>query len=176
MSLGADFGSPDDGDSVAADAAVDHGITVAIASGNAGDYYDIGGSPGDAVKAITAANTVDAASQVDHVHVSAPAGIAGDYGAERSVAYAWDTRPDLSGSVVALSDPADKDGCLPLSATDKGLVAGKVAFLEWTDDDTVRRCGSAARSGNVASAGAVGFIFADDAETFSAGITGSAVI
>jgi subtilisin family serine protease len=176
MSLGADFGSPDDGDSVAANLATDQGVTVVIASGNGGDYYDIGGSPGDAVKAITVANTVDAASQIDHVHVSAPGGIAGDYGAERSVAYDWGTRPDLSGTVVALSDPANKDGCAPLSEADRALVAGRVGFLEWADDDTVRRCGSAARSTALAHAGAVGFVLADDAESFSAGITGSAVI
>jgi subtilisin family serine protease len=176
MSLGADFGSPDDGDSVATNAAVDLGITVAIASGNAGDYYDIGGAPGGAVKAITAANTVDASSRIDHVHVSAPAGIAGDYGAERSIAYDWAAKPDLSGTLVPLSDPANKDGCSPLSPADAAAVLGKVAFLEWTDDSTVRRCGSAARAGNVATAGAVGFVFADDGETFAAGITGSATI
>ena len=173
MSLGADFGSPDDGDSVAANLATDQGITVVVASGNAGDYYDIGGSPGDAVKAITAANTVDAASRIDHVHVSAPAGAVGDYGAERSVAYDYATLPDLSGAVVALTDPDNKDGCDPLSAADAALVAGKIGFLEWTGDDAERRCGSVARSTNLADAGAIGFIFADDAETFAAGITGS---
>ncbi len=176
MSLGADFGSPDDGDSVASNLATDHGITVVVASGNAGDYYDIGGSPGDAAKVITAANTVDASSVIDHLNVTAPAPIAGPYGAERSVAYDWATKPDLAGAVVAPSDAANKDGCSPFSDADKALLAGKVAFLEWTADDTVRRCGSAARAANVVAAAGIGFVFADDAETFSAGITGSAVI
>ena len=49
-------------------------------------------------------------------------------------------------------------------------------FLQWTDDTTVRRCGSAGRSGNAANAGAIGAIFGEDQETFTAGITGSAVI
>ena len=63
-----------------------------------------------------------------------------------------------------------------MSAADVAKVTGKIAFLEWTDDDTKRACGSVTRSGNVAAAHAIGFIFADDAETFAAGITGSAAI
>jgi subtilisin family serine protease len=176
MSLGADFGSPDDGDSVATNAAVDKGINVVIASGNAGDYYDIGGSPGDAVKAITAANTVDAYNQIDHLAAKIGGAAAVNYGAERSVAYDWATKPDLAGAVVALTQTTNKDGCDVLNAADAAAVAGKIAFLEWTDTDSNRRCGSVARSGNVAAAGATGFIFADDAETFAAGITGSATI
>ena len=176
MSLGADFGSPQDGDSVASNAATVLGITVVIASGNGGDYYDIGGSPGDAAKAIAVAATVDAYDQLDAVHVSAPAAIVGDYGATRAGAYDWANDPDLAGQLVPLSDPANLDGCDPLSPADAAAVSGKVAFLEWTDDDTVRRCGSVTRSGNVAAAGAIGSVFADDHESISAGITGSATI
>jgi subtilisin family serine protease len=176
MSLGADYGSPEDADSVATNAAVDLGINVVVASGNGGDYYDVGGSPGDAVKSIAVANSVDAYSQIDSVHVSSPPSIVGDYGAERSVAYDWGSDPDLAGTLVALSSATNKDGCDVLSPTDAAAVNGKVAFLEWTDDDTVRRCGSATRSGHVAAAGAIGAVFADDEETFAAGITGSAVI
>ena len=175
MSLGSDFGSPQDGDSVLSNADSALGISVVIAAGNGGDLYDIGGSPGNATRAIGVAASVDAYSQIDSLHVSAPAGIAGDYGAERSVAFDW-TGGDLSGNVVALTQSSNKDGCDPLNGADTALVAGKIAFLEWTDDDTVRRCGSAARSANVAAAGAIGAIFADDEESFAAGITGSAVI
>jgi subtilisin family serine protease len=176
MSLGSDFGSPQDGDSVASNAASALGISVVVASGNGGDYYDIGGSPGDATRTIAVANSIDASNQIDTLHVSAPASVAGTYGAERSVAYDWANDPDLSGVVAPKLSAGNEDGCDPLSVTDATKVAGKIAFLEWTDDDTVRRCGSVARSGNVAAAGAIGFIFADDAETFAAGITGSAVI
>jgi subtilisin family serine protease len=174
MSLGADFGSPDDADSVATNRATGFGITVVVASGNAGDIYDAGGSPGNAVTAIAAANTVDALSKLDHVHVSAPAGIAGDYGATRAVAYDWATKPDLAGPVVAPSNSANKDGCDPL--TGETALNGKVAFLEWTDNDPARRCGSAARAANVQAVGGIGFVLADDAETFEAGILGSAAI
>ena len=176
MSLGADFGSPQDADALATNAAVDLGINVVVASGNGGDLYDVGGSPGNAVKAIAVANSLDAYNQIDSVHVTAPAGIAGDYGAERSVAYDWVNDPDLAGTLVALTQSTNLDGCDPLNAADTAAVAGKVAFLEWTDDDATRRCGSAARSANIVAAGGIGAVFADDEETFAAGITGSAVI
>jgi subtilisin family serine protease len=176
MSLGADFGSPQDGDSILSNQASDLGISVVVASGNGGDYYDVGGSPGDATKVIAVANTVDAYAQLDSVHVDSPGAIAGDYGATRSVIYDWNNDPDLSGTLVALTEADNLDGCDPLNAADAALVAGKVAFLEWDDDDATRRCGSVTRSGNVAAAGAIGFVFASNAEIFSAGITGSAVI
>ena len=175
MSLGSDYGSPQDGDSVLANLASELGINVVVASGNGGDFYDVGGSPGNAVRTIAVANSVDAYSQVDALHVSAPPSIAGDYAAERSIAYDWANNPDLSGTVVKLTDPSNLDGCDPLNSTDAAAVAGNIAFLEWTDDSTVRRCGSAARSANIVAAGAIGGIFADDEESFAAGITGSAV-
>jgi subtilisin family serine protease len=175
MSLGSDYGSSDDGDSIASDAAVDAGITVAVASGNAGDFTDVGGSPGDANKVITVANSLDASNVIDALNVSAPGAIAGSYGAERSVAYDYTTKPDLSGDVVKVAEATNPDGCAPLDAADAAAVSGNIAFVEWTDGAT-RRCGSAARALNLSTAGASGFIFADDAEAFSAGITGSDVI
>jgi subtilisin family serine protease len=176
MSLGADFASPQDGDSVESNAASALGVSVVAAAGNAGDVFDIGGSPGNAQSVIGVAASVDAYNQIDSLTVSAPLSIAGDYGAERSVAYDWANDPDLSGDLVALSDATNKDGCDPLNGTDAAAVNGKVAFLEWTDNDTNRRCGSVARSANVEAAGAIGAVFADDQEAFEAGITGSADI
>jgi subtilisin family serine protease len=173
MSLGADFASPQDGDAVESNAASALGVSVVAAAGNAGDLFDVGGSPGNAQSVIGVAASVDAYNQIDTLHVSAPAGIAGPYGAERSVAYDWANDPDLSGNVVPLTQAGNLDGCDPLNATDAAAVAGKIAFLEWTDDSTVRRCGSVGRSTNVFNAGAIGAIFADDEETFAAGITGS---
>jgi subtilisin family serine protease len=175
MSLGADYASPQDGDAVLSNAASALGVSVVAAAGNAGDIYDVGGSPGNAQRVIGVAAGLDAYSQIDHVHVSAPAAIAGDYGAERSVAYDWANKPDLSGTVVPLTQSTNLDGCAPLNSTDAAAVNGKVAFLEWTDGPN-RRCGSVARSTNVKNAGAIGFIFADDQEAFAAGITGSTSI
>jgi subtilisin family serine protease len=173
MSLGSDFGSPQDGDAVASNAASALGISVVAASGNGGDLYDVGGSPGDARDAIAVAASVDAYSQLDTLHVSGPAPVVGPYPAERSVAYDWAHDLDLSGTVATLTDPGDlnnQDGCDPIS-TD---LTGKIAWLEWTDNDANRRCGSVARSANAEAAGAIGAIFADDEDSFAAGITGSA--
>ncbi|MFL6022802.1 MAG: S8 family serine peptidase [Marmoricola sp.] len=176
MSLGSDYGSPQDGDSVATEAASALGITMLIASGNAGDIYDVGGSPGNAPSAITAAASQDAYAQVDALHVSAPASIADDYAAERSIAYDWVNDPDLSGDVARVTQPGNLDGCDPLTGAYATAVNDKIAFVEWTDTSDQRRCGSAARAANLAAAGATGFVYADDQENFSGGITGSAVI
>jgi subtilisin family serine protease len=177
MSLGSDYGSPQDGDSVTSNAASALGISVVAAAGNGGDLYDVGGSPGNAQSVIGVAASADAYSQLDTLHVSAPAGDAGAYPAERSVAYDWANDPDFSTTapVVTLTDPGDadnQDGCDPIS-TD---LTGKIAWLEWTDNDANRRCGSVARSANAEAAGAVGAVFADDEDSFAAGITGSATI
>ena len=176
LSLGSDFGLPDDADAKAADSASLLGITMVIASGNAGDLYDVGGSPGNAVRPITVAASADASSVVDSLHVTAPAGIAGPYAAQRSVAYDWANDPDLSGDLYQLTDASNLDGCSAYSPADAAGAAGKVVFLEWTDDDTARRCGSVTRGSRAAAAGATGFVFADDREAFAAGITGSDVI
>ncbi len=176
MSLGSDFGSPEDGDSIATEAASALGITMVVASGNANDVYDVGGSPGNAPSALTVAASQDAYAQVDALTVSAPGSIAGDLPAERSVAYDWANDDDLSGDVAQVTDPTNLEGCNPLNSTDAAAVNGKIAFVEWTDDDSSRPCGSVTRSGNLADAGAIGFIFGDDSENFSSGITGSDTI
>jgi len=176
MSLGSDYGSPQDGDSVVTDDAAKLGITMSVASGNAGDIYDVGGSPGNAPRAIAVAASQDAASQVDSLDVAAPDSIAGSYAAERSIAYDYVNDPDLSGDVVRVTEPGNLDGCHPLNSTDAAAVNGHIAFVEWDSNDTTRRCGSAGRAANLVAAGATGFIYADDEEAFSAGITGSAAI
>jgi subtilisin family serine protease len=175
LSVGASFGSPQDGDSVEANLASALGITVVTAAGNDGDSYDVGSAPGVAVRTIDVANSVDAYSQLDTLHASVNS-IANNFGAQRSVAYDWANDPDLAGSVVALTTSTNLDGCDPLSPTDQTRVNGKIAFLDWTDNTLASRCGSATRSGNAAAAGAIGVILGDDEEAFSAGITGSSQI
>lgn len=172
MSLGSDFGAPDDGDAVVANQAADLGITVAISMGNAYDVYDVGGSPGAATDAITVASSVDAQSVVDGLNVSFDGAAQDPMAAERSVVYPWADQPDLSGEVAIPAD--DPTGCGTFDDADKALIAGKIALLTWHDADPTANggCGSAARGANVRAAGGTGFIFASDSETFSAGITG----
>jgi len=173
MSLGSDFGSPEDGDSVIAGDAEKLGITVAVASGNNDDVPDIGGSPGSSPQVLTVAASQDAQSVADGTSVRID-GVAQDpYAAERATKYPWGDAAatgggDLSGTVVIPTD--DKDGCQPFDATDKAAIAGKVVFLTWTDDNL--ECGSAVRGENVREAGGIGFILGSNLEEFSAGITG----
>lgn len=165
MSLGSDFGSVQDGDSVASNAAVDMGVSVVAAAGNSGDHADITGSPGDASKVLSVASAVDAASKVDGAEVT----IDGDqhlFGITRSELYDWDESPDLTGPVVAA--PAENQtACAPYPAH---TFDGKVVLVKWHDASP--ECPSITRGENLAAAGAAGFIFGSDSESFSAGING----
>jgi subtilisin family serine protease len=184
MSLGSDFGSPQDGDAIMSNAAAQAGVVVVASSGNGGDLYDIGGSPADATRVIAVSGSDDGFAVLDALKVNSPVELAGNYGAEVSVAYPYATKPDTTGDLAALPGALDpnnlgtnnKDGCTAFTPEQAAAVAGKIAWLEWTDIDANRRCGSAARSGNAKAAGAIGFVFADDAESFAAGITGDADI
>ena len=178
MSLGSAFGSPQDADSVITNEAAALGITMVVSQGNSGDVNDVGGSPGNAPRALTVAASQDDFAQVDSLKVSAPGSIAGEYAASRSAEYDWVDQPagDVTGEVVRVEEPGNLDGCDPLNASDAAAVDGHVAFVEWDNTDDTRRCGSVARSGNLADAGASGFVFASDSEPFVTSISGSDVI
>ncbi|MDM4761401.1 S8 family serine peptidase [Galbitalea sp. SE-J8] len=170
MSLGSDFGSALEGDAVIANEAVALGVNVVVASGNAGDATDIGGSPGNASKVITVANSQDASSVIDGVRVTID-GADHTFGVTRSVLYDWDADPDLAGTVVL--PPADNTTAC--SAYPAGTFASdEIPLITWTDD--ALECGSIARGANLRAAGAGGFIFANSNETFSAGISGDTEI
>lgn len=174
LSLGSDYGAADDPENAVIDNLAKHGVLPVIAMGNGGDYTDIGGSPGNAVRSLAVANSVDQREYYDGLIVDSPAGVGIQTG-QQSVAYDWVNGPEVTGDVVAIPG-SDADGCAPLSATDAAKVAGKVAWLEWDDNDATRRCGSAARSKNASDAGAIGAIFTSTLQSFQAGITGSAII
>ena len=165
LSLGSDFGSVEDGDSVAVNAAVGMGVSVVAAAGNAGDHTDITGSPGDAPRALSVASTMDAESKVDGAEVTID-GNQDLYTVTRSVRYDWKTKPDLSGPVVA-APLENETACSPYTGTP---FTGKVVLVKW--HDAAPECPSATRGDNLAAAGAVGFIFGSDSESFSAGING----
>ncbi|HET9646992.1 MAG TPA: S8 family serine peptidase, partial [Microlunatus sp.] len=185
LSLGSDFGAADDPETAVVDNIAKHGVLPVFSSGNAGDITDIGGAPGNAPRALTVANSVDDYNLLDQLRVLEPENVAGKEPGQMSVAYPWSTSEPVSGTVVQLSDPTNKDGCnytgdnprvYQLSEEDAARVKGKVAWLEWDDNDETRRCGSAARSQAVADAGGIGAIFTSTLDEFPAGITGSATI
>jgi subtilisin family serine protease len=180
LSLGSDFGPADDPENAQIDALAAVGTLPVIAEGNAGDITDAGGTPGNAPRALAVASTVDAMQLRDGLQVNAPSAKAGVVAGQNSIAYDYSTKGDvLNKQVVALPpDPANTsgdhnlDGCNTLSADEAAAVAGKVAWLEWDDNDATRQCGSVGRSANVKAAGAVGAIFTSSLDVFGAGITG----
>ena len=175
LSLGSDFAPADDPENAVIDTLAQHGVLPVIAMGNAGDITDAGGSPGNATRSLAVASTVDAYQLRDGLKVNAPADVAGVADGQFSIAYPWTGASPVTGQVVV--SPADnKDGCQPYSAADAALIAGKVVWQYWDDNDATRACGSAARGANAAVAGAVGAIFTSQLDVFAAGITGDARI
>jgi subtilisin family serine protease len=175
-SLGSDYGPQDDPSNDVINEIASHGVVPALSIGNNGDLTDTGGSSGNATASIASASSVDKLELLDQLKVNAPAAVAGTKPGQMSVAYDWvrngPTGAPVTGTVATLTEADNLDGCDPLNAADAARVAGKVAWLEWDDNDATRRCGSVARSLNVKNAGAIGAIFTSTLETFNAGITG----
>ncbi|WP_051136906.1 S8 family peptidase [Luteimicrobium xylanilyticum] len=172
MSLGSDYGVVDDPENAVIDKLAAHGVLPVIAMGNNGDLTDTGGSPGNAVRSLAVASSVDAYQLRDGLKVNAPSDVAGTVAGQFSTAYDWANKAPVTGDVVAIPG-TNADGCTALSASDAAKVKGKVAWLVWDDNDATRRCGSAARANNVAAAGATGAIFTSSLDVFGAGILGN---
>jgi len=193
MSLGSSYGSPQDSDAVASNNLAALGTVVVASIGNSGDVYEVGGSPGNAARVVGVAATDDGNDVVDGLMVDAPAGIEpantvdgtqdNIFAGLKSVAYDWATGPGVTNTEVAevgdWSQPEsasnNSDGCSPYSPADATAIAGKIVLQKWFDG-TGRRCGSAGRAANARLAGAVGAIYGSDVNSFSAGVTGDAVI
>lgn len=170
LSLGSDYGAPDDPDNAKIDALTARGVLPVIASGNADDFTDIGGSPGNAEGALTVAASATGQSLYDGVQATAPADVAKTWRAQYSQNYQG-TLP-VEGDVVV---PATNvDGCAAFSADEAAKLKGKVVWLKWTDG--ALECGSGVRFGNVQAAGGVGVLLAGTVNTFDSGIAGNATI
>ena len=181
MSLGGDYSSAQDPIGVETNvASKDAGIEVVSAAGNGGDVFDIVGTPGAAVRGLAVAASDDSQDIADAIRVNSPASIAGNLPGEESVLFDWSS---LSSPVTAnlatagdITQPPsaanDADGCDPIT-TD---LTGQIAYLSWTDNDATRRCGSLSRVDNARDAGAVGAVFFNDENEFTAGINGDADI
>ncbi|RKE21303.1 S8 family serine peptidase [Streptomyces sp. TLI_171] len=162
LSLGSPYGRPGDADALAADRLAALGTVVVAASGNEGDLYGIGGSPGTAARVLTTAASVDPHGDADGITVLAPAALAGEVPAHWSSKYTrWDTA-EVSGELAV---PAEQsDGCAAFSPADAERLRGRIAVLRWTTKDPDRACGSAPRADHAADAGAVGTLYAADGD------------
>jgi len=172
LSLGSDGSPADDPENLFIDQLSRLGTLSVIASGNAGDVTDVGGSPGNARTALTVANSVGDTQTFDAVRVDAPEALAGTYPAQNSVEYAGGT--DVTAPVAFVA--GDFSGCQAFTPEQAAAVAGKIAFLFWDDNDATRACGSAARFNNAEAAGAVGVLLSSELPSFVAGIAGNAGI
>jgi subtilisin family serine protease len=168
MSLGSDFGTSSNINIVAADNLARAECVVVASAGNSGDSYYIVGQPSTGGSVLSAAASVDALEPADGLDVTAPASIAKTYVAHHSVNFPWTASAPVTGSVAR---PATQlTGCTAFPPTDKTIITGKVALLDWSDND----CGSATRVGNAAAAGAIGVILRhtkDDLDIAIAGAT-----
>ena len=171
MSLGSDSSPVDDPDNLFIDQLTTLGVVSVIASGNAGDITDVGGTPGNARSALTVANSVGNTQTVDAVDVTSAtdASLVGLHSAQNTVAY---TGADVTAPVVFLA--ADVTGCSPFTADQAAAIAGKIVWLFWGDD--ARACGSVGRWNNATAAGAAGVLIGTADPVFSYGISGNAAI
>ncbi|HJQ45877.1 MAG TPA: S8 family serine peptidase [Amycolatopsis sp.] len=175
LSLGSDFGAPDDPDSLFVRKLAANGVLPVISAGNGGDLYDVGGSPGNTPEALTVASSRDASVLRDAADATGPVDIAGRRGGQYSLNYTGYDTLDATNSVVKLP-AANAVGCKGYTDADKATVAGKFVWLDWDDNDATRACGSAARANNAQAGGAKGVLLSSGVEHFAAGIAGNAAI
>ncbi|MCW4465838.1 S8 family serine peptidase [Glutamicibacter sp. MNS18] len=173
MSLGSDRSPTDDPENDIVDALTKAGILSVVASGNAGDVTDVGGSPGNSRSSLTVANTVGSQVTMDAVQVDAPADLAGNVAGQYSVNFDYTSADPaaLSGDVV-MAPEANRFGC---QAFEAGSLEGQWVWLQWSENGEFP-CGSGARFDNAAAAGATGVLLDSETNLFDAGIAGNAVI
>jgi subtilisin family serine protease len=154
MSLGSDFGSPDDVTAEAANNAARAGVVVVASAGNSADTYFVQGSPGAAGRAISVAGSIDDGKGA-LLRANAPASIAGDFGA--GAAFFGPSLVDgaVTGDVALANDATDTptDACEPLV----GFPAGAIALVYYVSPSA---CSIKARTLNAQGAGAIAVLVA----------------
>lgn len=173
MSLGSDHSPVQDPENDIVDALSEAGILSVIASGNAGDVTDVGGSPGNSRSSLTVANTVGSQVTLDKVQVDAPDDVAGTAAGQYSSNFNYTSADpaDLSGDVV-MAPANNAFGCTEFES---GSLEGKWVWLQWSEDGEFP-CGSGARFNNAEAAGATGVLLDAETNLFDAGIAGNANI
>ncbi len=176
MSLGSDFTPTDDPENDIVNSLTDVGILSVVASGNAADIYDIGGSPGNARSALTVANSVGSQITLDRVDVLAPEDQVGQVAGQYSVSfdYAAATEEELTGDVV-MAPESNAFGCDAYTAEEADALAGNWVWIQWENEEGFP-CGSGVRFNNAEAAGATGVVLDSPRSVFDAGIAGNSTI
>ncbi|MHA7154619.1 S8 family serine peptidase [Arthrobacter sp. TMN-50] len=173
MSLGSSFPAYDDPENDIVNALTAQGVLSVVSSGNSGDVYDIGGSPGSSESALTVAASVGSQITLDRADVLAPDDVVGQAAGQYSVNYDYSTatEAELTGTVVK-ADPANAFGCNPFAP---GTFNGEWVWLQWEENGKFP-CGSAVRFNNVEAAGGAGVVLDSPRSVFESGIGGNATI
>ncbi|GAB3536589.1 S8 family serine peptidase [Arthrobacter tecti] len=172
MSLGSNFPIPDDPEVDILNNLTAQGVLSVVSSGNDGDIYDIGGTPGSAKSALTVANSIGSQITLDRIDILAPPAEAteGPASGQYSVNFDYQaaTEDQLNGTVV-LAPEANRFGC---EAFAPGTFDGEWVWLQWEEDGAFP-CGSGVRFDNVEAGGGAGVILDSPRDVFDAGIAGN---
>ncbi len=125
MSLGGDFGEPNDPSTISSDRAAALGIIVVAAAGNAGPTPYVVSAPSVSAATISVASSIPGGREYAKLTVTAPASVAGVYnsieGAGGTV-----TIKQVAPLTGALTPTVPVDGCTPITNS----VAAKVALIK----------------------------------------------
>ncbi|HEX6387370.1 MAG TPA: S8 family serine peptidase, partial [Anaerolineae bacterium] len=126
MSLGDDFGHPEDLLTVASQNAVEMGVVVVASAGNDGNVPYVTGMPAVAPDAISVAASFDGGFTVLGIEVESPESIAGVYeAAESAIGVSLDEIDPITEQLV-VAEPLD--ACSPLTNAEE--MAGHIALVQ----------------------------------------------
>jgi subtilisin family serine protease len=168
MSLGSDYGQREDDLSEASNVAVNFGVVVVAAAGNAGDRPYIVDSPSSATGVISVAQTNVPTATAIPLIVNSPSSIAGIYGNTATLDFAPVTS-SVTGDVSFVGRGCPADSIAPGSPEDAYLdnPAGKVALIDRGSCSVSLKIDRAARAG--ATGVLIGLVAAGDAIPFAFG-------
>src|SRR5690606_1195809 len=173
MSLGSDHSPTEDPENDIVDALSAAGILSVVASGNAGDVTDVGGSPGNSRSSLTVANSIGSHVTLDKIQIDGPEDVAGAASGQYSANFNYTNADPAALSGEAVMAPANNAfGC---DAFEPGSLEGKWVWLQWSEDGEFP-CGSGVRFNNAEAAGATGVLLDAESNLFDAGIAGNATI
>jgi minor extracellular serine protease Vpr len=157
LSLGSDFGQPEDDLSFAAGWAVEIGVVVVASAGNGGNVATVVGSPSTESGVISVAQTQVPGAKSPFVDIVSPASIARRIAQVGAADFAPVTAP-LSGEVAYVGRGCVADPTLGIAADDPYLAnpAGKVAMIDRG------ACGFSVKVQRAAQAGAKAVLIANN--------------
>jgi minor extracellular serine protease Vpr len=168
MSLGSDYGQEQDDLSEASATAVDFGVVVVAAAGNAGNRPYIVSSPSIGRGVISVAQTHVPSALVIPLVINSPANIAGTYGNTATLDFA-PVGAGVTGNVAFVGRGCPADSIAPGSPADAytSSPAGKIALIDRGSCSISLKIDRAAKAGAIGVL--IGLVAAGDAIPFSFG-------